>query len=148
MTSLPQSSAHTQAAYEDLAVGMTATFAKTVTEADIVQYSEISGDTNPVHLDEAYAAKTMFGSRIAHGLLSASLLSAVLGTKLPGAGAIYISQTFKFKAPVHIDDEVTARVEVIALNPEKNIATLKTQCFVGDKLVIDGEAALLVPARS
>ncbi len=89
----------------------------------------------------------MFGSRIAHGLLSASLLSAVLGTKLPGSGAVYISQTFKFKAPVRINDEVVARVEVIALNPEKKIVTLKTQCLVGDTVVIDGEAALLVPSR-
>jgi 3-hydroxybutyryl-CoA dehydratase len=147
MTDLPQSSAHTQAAYEDLALGMTATFSKTVSNEDIVKFAEVSGDTNPVHLDEAFAATTMFGSRIAHGLLSAGFISAVLGTKLPGAGAIYVSQSFKFKAPVRIGNEVTARVELIALNPEKKMATFVTQCLVKDKIVIDGEATLMVPGR-
>lgn len=148
MTGLPQSSAHTQTAYEDLALGMTATFSKTVSDADIVKFAEVSGDTNPVHLDETYAAKTMFKSRIAHGLLSAGFISAVLGTKLPGAGAIYVSQSFKFKAPVRIGDEVMARVELIGLNPEKKMATFNTQCLVGDKIVIDGEATLMVPGRN
>ncbi len=148
MSGLPQSSVHMPMTYEDLALGMVATLTKAVTEEDIVKYAEISGDTNPVHLDEAYAATTMFKTRIAHGLLSAGYISAVFGTKLPGAGAIYVTQSFKFKAPVRIGDVVTAHVEITALNPEKKLATFRTQCLVGDKVVVDGEATLMVPGRT
>ena len=133
--------------FEDLAIGQAAGFAKTVTEADIVLFAGISGDTNPVHIDAEYAAGTMFKGRIAHGMLSAGFISAVFGTRLPGPGAIYVSQLLKFKAPVRIGDTVTARVEVTALTPEKKFATFKTQCLVGGKVVIDGEATLMVPTR-
>lgn len=132
---------------EDLTVGMSATMARTVTEADIVLFAGVSGDTNPIHLNQEYAATTMFKGRIAHGMLSAGFISAVLGTKLPGPGAVYISQTLRFKAPVRIGDTVTARVEVIELVPERMRANLKTECLVAGKVVIEGEASLMVPSR-
>ncbi len=134
--------------FEDLVVGQSATFSKTVTDADIVLFAGVSGDTNPVHLDAEYAAGTMFKTRIAHGMLSAGFISTVIGTKLPGPGAIYVGQTLKFKAPVRIGDTVTARVEVTGLVAEKKFVTMKTQCLVGGKVVIDGEATVMVPSRS
>lgn len=131
--------------FEELSIGQSAVFGKTVTEADIAAFAGVSGDTNPVHLNEDYAKGTMFKGRIAHGMLSASFISTVFGTKLPGPGCIYVSQLLKFKAPVKIGDTVLARVEVTALNPEKKFATFKTTCSVGDKVVLDGEATLMVP---
>jgi 3-hydroxybutyryl-CoA dehydratase len=133
---------------EDLAVGMAAAFSKTITAADVVAFSAISGDTNPIHLDEAYAAASRFGRRVAHGLLGASVISAVMGTKLPGPGAIYLSQTLQFKAPVYLGDTVTARVEVLKLHPGWSRAELQTRCYVGDKIVIDGHAVIVVPRRN
>ncbi|MBU0934890.1 MAG: MaoC family dehydratase [Spirochaetes bacterium] len=133
--------------YEELAVGMSAEFSKTVSEADIYGFAGISGDFNPVHVNEEYAQTTMFKGRIAHGMLSAAFVSTVLGTKLPGPGCIYVSQSLKFKAPVRIGDTVTARVEVTALVPEKKFVTLKTSCLVGGKLVMDGEATLMVASK-
>ncbi|EKE69403.1 MULTISPECIES: MaoC family dehydratase [Oceanibaculum] len=133
---------------DELAVGQTASFSKTVTEADIVLFAGISGDTNPVHLDEQYAGQTVFRGRIAHGLLSASLISTVLGTKLPGPGCIYLNQTLAFKAPVRIGDTVTARVTVKDIFPDKNRVVLETICHVGNKAVLDGEATVMVPARA
>jgi len=133
---------------EDLQVGQSASYAKTVTEADIVLFAGISGDTNPVHLNQEYASGTMFKSRIAHGMLSAGFISAVLGTKLPGPGAIYISQQLKFKAPVRIGDTVTATATVTSIVPEKKRVTLSTVCTVGDTVVIDGEAVIMVPSRA
>ena len=127
---------------------MSATFAKTVTDADLVLFVGVSGDTNPVHLDEDYAGTTMFKGRVAHGALTASFISTVLGTKLPGAGSIYVAQTLKFKAPVHVGDTVTARCEVISLVPDRKFVIFKTQCFVRDLLVIDGEATLKLPSRT
>lgn len=132
---------------EDLAVGMTASFAKTVTEADIVLFAGISGDTNPVHLNQEYASGTMFGGRIAHGMLSAGFISAVLGTKLPGPGCIYMSQTMKFKAPVRAGDTVVARATVTEMIPEKRRVIIRTVCTVGETVVIEGEAMLMVPSR-
>jgi 3-hydroxybutyryl-CoA dehydratase len=132
---------------EDLTVGMAATFSKTVTQADVTAFADISGDHNPIHLDEAYADKTMFKTRIAHGMLSAAFISATLAGKLPGSGAVYVGQTLKFKAPVKLGDTVTVRVEVSGLIPEKRMATFQTRCFVGDKMVVDGEATLLIPPR-
>ncbi len=129
---------------EDLQVGMKGSFGKTVTEADIVLFAGVSGDTNPVHLDAEIAAATMFKERIAHGMLSAGFISTVIGARLPGPGTIYLSQNLKFLAPVKIGDTVRATVEVIALTPEKRRATLRTTCTVGDKLVIDGEAVVMV----
>jgi 3-hydroxybutyryl-CoA dehydratase len=132
---------------EDMTVGMTATYARTVTEADIVLFCGISGDVNPVHLDQEFAKQTMFKGRIAHGMLTASFISTVLGTKLPGPGCIYISQNLKFKAPVRIGDTVKARVTVTAIDQERGRITVATVCHVGDTQVIDGEAQLLVPRR-
>src|SRR3954465_3149591 len=132
---------------DEISDGMTAVFSKTVTEADIVLYAGISGDTNPVHLDEEFAKPTMFKGRIAHGMLTAGFISAVLGTKLPGPGSIYLSQSLKFKAPVRIGDTVRARVTVSAIDQEKARVTFATTCHVGDKIVLDGEAQLLVPRR-
>ena len=133
--------------FEELSIGQSAVFGKTVTEADIAAFAGVSGDTNPVHLNEEYAKNTMFKGRIAHGMLSASFISTVFGTKLPGPGCIYVSQSLKFKAPVKIGDTVIARVEVTGLNPDKKFATFKTTCSVGDKVVLDGEATLMVPSK-
>lgn len=133
--------------FEELSVGQSAVFGKTVTEADIAAFAGVSGDTNPVHLNEEWAKNTMFKGRIAHGMLSAAFISTVFGTKLPGPGCIYVSQMLKFKAPVKIGDTVMARVEITALTPEKKFATFKTTCTVGEKIVLDGEATLMVPSK-
>ena len=133
--------------FEDLSVGQTASLAKTITEADILLYSAVSMDTNPMHLDAEFASKAQFGERIAHGMLAAGLISAVLGTRLPGPGAIYMRQSLRFAAPVKIGQTVTATVEVTSLNPEKRRATLRTICTVSDELVIEGEAYVQVPSR-
>jgi len=132
---------------EDLTVGMTAVYAKTITDTDIVMFAGISGDTNPVHLNQDYASATMFKTRIAHGMLSAGFISTVLGTKLPGPGCIYLSQNLKFKAPVRVGDTVVARVTITDIVPEKKRVTLKTVCSVGETVIIDGEAVVMVPAR-
>ena len=132
---------------EDLSVGMSASYAKTVSDEDIVRFADISGDTNPVHLDEAYAEKTLFKGRIAHGMLSAAFISTVFGTRLPGAGCIYLSQTLRFRAPVKIGDTVEATVTVTAIDSQKRRVSFSTRCKVGDKVVVDGEAELLVPSR-
>lgn len=133
--------------FEDLSIGQSATFGKTISEADILMFAGVSGDTNPVHLDAEYAAATPFKERIAHGMLSAGLISAVLGTKLPGPGAVYVGQTLKFRAPVKIGDTVTARAEVIELDPSKRRVVLRTQCLIKGKVVVDGEATVMVPSR-
>lgn len=133
--------------FEDLAVGQTATIAKTITEADILMFAAVSMDTNPVHLDAEAAAASMFKERIAHGMLSAGLISAVLGTKLPGPGTVYLGQTLKFRAPVKIGQTVTATVEVAAIDAEKKRATFRTTCTVAGKPVIEGEAQVMVPSR-
>ncbi|NYZ16236.1 MaoC family dehydratase [Azospirillum sp. RWY-5-1] len=132
---------------EDLTVGMTASFAKTITDADIVLYAGISGDTNPVHINQEYASGTMFQGRIAHGMLTAGLISAVLGTKLPGPGCIYMSQTLKFKAPVRSGDTVTARATITEVIREKKRCVIRTVCTTGDTVVLEGEALLMVPSR-
>ena len=105
--------------FEDMSVGMTETYLKEVKSSDVIGFAEISGDRNPIHLSEHFAARTQFGSRIAHGLYTASLISAVIGTRLPGPGAVYMSQTLKFLAPVRIGDMVEARVEVVELIERK-----------------------------
>ena len=131
--------------YADLSVGMSEEYIKTITDDDIVSFAQVSGDTNPMHLDEDYAADTFFGGRIAHGMLTASLISTIIGTLLPGPGCIYLGQNLKFLRPVRIGDTVVARVVIEALVPEKKRATLRTTCAVNDKLVLDGEALVLVP---
>ena len=133
--------------FEDLEVGMHDIFAKTITDSDIVVFAGISGDTNPVHLNHEFASKTMFEGRIAHGMLTASFISTVIGTKLPGPGCIYVSQNLRFKAPVKVGDTVAAHCTVTELMPEKKFVTLKTQCLVGEKVVVDGEATIMVPSR-
>jgi 3-hydroxybutyryl-CoA dehydratase len=132
--------------FEDLAVGMTERLIKTVASSDVVGFAEVTGDRNPIHLSEHFAAKTPFGTRIAHGLYTASLISAVLGTRLPGPGAIYISQTLNFRAPVKIGDTVEVTVTVAELMPEKLRARLTCTCSVGDDIVLDGEARVKVPS--
>ena len=133
---------------EDLSVGQSAMFGKTVTEADIMAFAGVSGDTNPIHLHEGFARSTRFGQRIAHGMLSGSFISTVIGTKLPGPGAIYVSQTMNFMAPVLIGDTITAVATVTAIDATKRRVTIKTQCLNGDKVVIDGEAVVLVPRKT
>lgn len=132
---------------EDLSVGMSESFTKTVSEADIVAFADLSGDTNPVHLNEEFAAATPFKGRIAHGMLGAALLSTVFGTKLPGPGCIYISQDLRFKAPVRIGDTVVAKVTITEIVPEKRRVKFACECRVGDTVVIDGEASLMVSRR-
>ncbi|HYM32140.1 MAG TPA: MaoC family dehydratase [Candidatus Cybelea sp.] len=133
--------------FEDMQVGMSAVYSKTITEADILMFSGVSGDTNPLHLDQVFAENTVFKSRIAHGMLSASLLSTIFGTKLPGPGGIYLSQNLRFKAPVRLGDTVTARATVKSLEPDKRRAHFECVCQVGDKVVIEGDAVIMVPAR-
>lgn len=133
---------------EDLKVGMSAAFAKTITEADIVMFAGISGDTNPVHMHEEFGTSSMFKGRIAHGMLSASLLSTVFGTKLPGPGAIYLSQNLRFKAPVRIGDTVTARATITEIVTDKKRVIFNCACTVGEKVVIEGDAALMVSSRT
>jgi len=133
--------------FEDLEEGMSAVFSRTVTEADILMFAGVSGDTNPVHLDAEYAGTTMFGGRIAHGMLSAGFISAVFGTRMPGPGCIYLSQSLKFKAPVKIGDTVVAKATITELKPAKRRAVFSTVCTVGETVVLDGEAELMVPAR-
>jgi 3-hydroxybutyryl-CoA dehydratase len=130
-------------------VGARASRTKQITDADIRAFAAASGDTNSVHLDEEYAKTTRFGRRIAHGMLTASLISAVLGNDLPGVGTIYLSQTVNFKAPVYLDDTITATVEVTAFREEKRIATLRTTCTNQEGvLVVDGEATVIAPKEA
>ncbi|TAJ21490.1 MAG: MaoC family dehydratase, partial [Rugosibacter sp.] len=125
--------------FEDLAVGMTATFAKTITEADIVLFASVSGDNNAMHINEEFAQTTQFKGRIAHGMLSASVISAAIAGRLPGPGTIYLSQNLRFKAPVRPGDTVHAIVTIKELMPEKRRVSLTTICTVGGKVVIDGD---------
>ena len=133
--------------FEDLKEGQTASFGKTITESDIYTFAGVSGDLNPVHVNDDFAKTTMFKGRIAHGMIGASFISAVLGTKLPGPGCIYIKQELKFKAPVKIGDTLIAHVTIKKLIPEKKFVECETTCTVGVKKVIDGEAVVMVPSR-
>jgi 3-hydroxybutyryl-CoA dehydratase len=133
--------------FEDLTLGMSRVFSKTITEADLLMFAGVSGDTNPIHLDQDFASRTMFEGRIAHGMLTASLVSTVLGTRLPGPGSVYVSQSLKFLAPVRIGDTVIARAVVAELLPERNRVRLQTFCTVGERKVLDGEAVLMVPRK-
>lgn len=133
---------------EDLQPGMSAAFAKTVTEADITLFAGVTGDMNPVHLNDEYAANTVFKQRVAHGMLSAGFISAVLGTRLPGPGCVYLTQSLKFKAPVRIGDTVQARATIKEVMPAKKRVSVETVCTVGDTVVVEGEALLLVPSRA
>ena len=132
---------------EDMSVGMTAAYSRTVTEADVVLFAGVSGDVNPLHLDHEFAKATMFRGRIAHGLLTASFISTALGNKLPGPGCVYVSQNLKFKAPVRVGDTVRAQVTVTHVDVERCRVKVGTVCRVGDIVVIDGDAELLVLRR-
>lgn len=133
--------------FDQLSIGQSAETTRVVGASDIEAFAEISGDTNPVHLDEAYAKTTQFGERIAHGMLSAAYVSAVLGTKLPGPGAVYLTQSVRFRRPVRIGDKVTARVSVKALDEQRGQVTLETICEVDGKTVMDGEAVVVAPRQ-
>ena len=134
--------------FEDLSVGMTETLSKTIASSDVIGFAQLTGDRNPIHLSERFAAKTSFGRRIAHGLYTASLISAELGTRLPGPGAIYISQTLNFRAPVKIGDQVDVTVTVAELVAERQGARLTCTCRVADEIVLDGEALVKVPSAA
>ena len=133
---------------EDLSVGQSAERVHQVTEADIAAFAAVSGDTNPLHMDETYAATTQFKGRIAHGMLGASYLSALLGNDLPGPGSVYLSQNLRFRRPIRIGDVVTSRVRVTAIDEDKARVTLETTCLVDDKTAVDGEAVVMVARRS
>jgi 3-hydroxybutyryl-CoA dehydratase len=132
---------------EDLEVGQSAELTRTVQDGDLAAFAAVTGDDNPVHLDEAYAATTPFKGRIAHGMLSASYISAVMANKLPGPGTIYISQTLSFRRPVRIGDAVTATVKVTAIDAAKGRVTFATEARVAGKVVVEGEAVVAPPRR-
>ncbi|HSH01573.1 MAG TPA: MaoC family dehydratase [Anaerolineae bacterium] len=132
-----------------VAIGAKASLTKRITAQDVETFAEISGDRNPVHLDDEYASTTPFKKRIAHGALTSALISAVLGQHLPGQGTIYLSQNAKFKAPVYLDDEITATVEVTDYREDKRITTLKTDVYnQHDTLVLTGEAVVIAPEQN
>ncbi len=134
--------------FEDLSLGQSAEIVRVVSAGDIDAFAAVSGDNNPIHMDQAYAETTAFKDRIAHGMLSGAFISAVLGTRLPGVGAIYLSQSLRFRRPVKIGDEITARVTVEALDDTKGHVTFTTVCLVGGKAVVDGQAVILVPRKA
>ncbi|MGH6865813.1 MAG: MaoC family dehydratase [Methyloceanibacter sp.] len=133
--------------FEDLVPGMEASVAKKISNEDVLAFADLSGDINPVHLDDQFAARTIFKKRIAHGFLTGALFSTALGTKLPGPGCIYLSQGLKFRAPVYIGDEVLATVRVTSVDPEKARVTLACDCSVGGKTVLEGDAVMMVDRR-
>ena len=135
-------------AFNDIELGMQASLENTVTERDIHSFAEITGDHNPVHLDAAYAATTLFKGRISHGMLTASYISAVFGMRLPGPGAIYVTQTLNFRRPVWIDDRITTSVTVAELFPQKRRVRFECVCTNAEgKVVLEGEAMMMVPER-
>jgi 3-hydroxybutyryl-CoA dehydratase len=134
--------------FEDLEEGMRDAYAKTITDADVITFAGISGDTNPVHLNHEFASETLFEGQVAHGMLTASFISTVIGTKLPGPGCIYVSQNLRFMAPVKVGDTVTATCTISRLIPEKHMIEMETICSVGGKTVLDGQATILVPTKA
>ncbi len=133
--------------FEELEEGMEDAYTKTITDAEVITFAGISGDTNPVHLNHEFASETTFGGKIAHGMLTASFISTVIGTKLPGPGCIYVSQNLRFKAPVKVGDTVTAVCTVTKKNPEKRMIEMDTVCSVGGTNVLEGQATIMVPAK-
>ena len=132
---------------EDLKVGQSAQYKRKITEEDIDLFSKVSGDNNPVHLDEEFAKHSIFKKRIAHGFLSGSLISTVIATKLPGPGSIYLNQTIKFLAPVFIGDTVVAKVTVKEIQSEKKKIVLLTECFISEKKILTGQAEILISLK-
>ncbi len=133
---------------EDLYIEQTAVFGKTITETDVLLFSGVSGDTNPLHLNKDFASQTQFGECIVHGMLTASLISALIGTRLPGPGCVYMSQSIKWTHPVKVGDTVMARVTVIDINHDKAHVRLQTTCCVDDEIVLEGEALIKTPRRA
>ena len=134
--------------FEDLAEGMSASFEKRITDDDIVRFAEVTGDTNPLHLDDDFARESIFGGRIAHGMLTASLFSAILGTRMPGPGCIYMSQSIRFHAPVRPGELAVATVTVKRIDDKKQRVEFDCSCAVGNTVVAEGEALAKVPSRS
>ncbi|OUD09163.1 (R)-hydratase [Marivivens niveibacter] len=132
---------------EDIEIGMVRSLRKVVTDRDIELFAEVSTDRNPVHLDDEYAQDTIFEGRIAHGMLTAGLISAVIGEQLPGHGTVYLGQTLKFMAPVRPGDMVLAEVEVTGIDHAKRRVVMETRCLVNNKKVLIGEATVLAPSR-
>ena len=132
---------------EDMREGMRAALEKTFTEDDVLAFAALTGDNNPAHVDADFAASSVFGRQVVHGMFTASLISAVLGTKLPGRGAIYVSQTIQFRKPVFIGDTVRAEVEISAIDARRKRVTLATRCLVAGKPVLRGEAVVIAPSR-
>ena len=130
---------------QDISVGMSASYSQTITDADIKGFAGISGDRNPVHMDEQYAESSRFKKRIAHGMISSSFFSALFGTKLPGEGCVYVSQSLKYRKPVYIGDTVVATIEVKDINIEKRRVYFDTYCKIGSSKVITGEAEIYIP---
>lgn len=137
----------TSYSFEELEIGQRASLLRTVMAYDLTRFAEVSGDGNPVHLSDHFAAKTRFGQRIAHGMFTGSLISALIGTRLPGAGAVYLSQSFEFLAPVKIGDVIAASVEIAELIPERRRARLHCECWVDATKVLSGDAWVSVPAK-
>ena len=133
---------------DKIQVGDVAEFAKTVSETDIYLYAGITGDFNPAHVNEAYAKNTFFKTRIAHGMLTAGLISAIIANQLPGPGTIYLKQELNFLAPVHIGDTITGRVEVIEINVEKNRVRLKTTCSNQDGIIVISGEGMVSPPKA
>jgi len=132
---------------EDLEIGMSACTEKTISAADVATFAQISGDDNPIHVDEDYAKNSAFGKRIVHGMFSAALISAVAGTKLPGYGGVYLSQELKFRKPIFIDDTVLTKLTIEDINQRRGRVTMKTEVFVKDVLVVSGEAIYMVDKK-
>ncbi|MEY0151528.1 MaoC family dehydratase [Providencia rettgeri] len=132
---------------DDLKIGMSASYSQTITDADIKQFAGLSGDRNPVHLDEEYANNSMFKKRIAHGMISSSFFSALFGTKLPGEGCVYVAQSLKFRKPIYIDDTVVATVVVNTIDKVKRRVFFDTYCKVGKQKVITGQAEIYIPEK-
>lgn len=132
-------------AFEDLKLGMSALYSRTITDTDLRNFSGVTGDTNPMHLNEEYARETRFKRCIVHGMLTASMLSTVIGTKLPGPGGLYVSQTLNFKLPVYVGDTVYAKAEIIELLFERRRIRLSTTCTVNNQIVLEGEAIVQLP---
>ena len=131
--------------FEDLEIGMTGTFSKSLTDEDVHAFAEASGDRNPLHLDDEFAKTTMFGQRICHGILTAGVISATFAEAMPGPGWVYVNQSLRFRAPVHIGDRVTATAEVTELIEDKRFAVLRVVCTAAGRTVLEGEATLMAP---
>ena len=147
MLAIPLVNGYQTTYFEDLREGMSGEYRRFVTQRDIDLFAELTGDRNPVHIDEEYAQNTVFKGRIAHGILTASFISTVLGTRMPGPGCIYISQSLKFKSVMRAGDEVVATAKVLELYPSKYQASFDTVCMVGSRVLVDGKAIIKVPSR-